>query len=67
MRQILIIAIVLIGCRTEKTETSTEFKTTVFNLDQPEDSISFSDWQKTHLSNQDAQKIDTLFSQDTIP
>ncbi|MBK8443719.1 MAG: hypothetical protein IPL35_10050 [Sphingobacteriales bacterium] len=68
MRQILIIiAIALIGCQTEKTETSVDFKTTVFNLDSPKDSISFADWQETHLSNQTSQKIDTLlFSQDTI-
>tara|TARA_B110001452_G_scaffold149484_1_gene124402 strand:+ start:3437 stop:4312 length:876 start_codon:yes stop_codon:yes gene_type:complete len=68
MRRILILLIIaLIGCQTEKTETSVEFKTTVFNLDSPKDSIGFADWQKTHLSNQDEQIIDTLFTQDTIP
>jgi hypothetical protein len=68
MRRILIIlTIALIGCQTERPETSIDFKTIVFNLDNPNDSIGFSNWQKTHLLNQDNQKIDTLFSQDTIP
>ncbi|HEY9083790.1 MAG TPA: hypothetical protein VIN73_10680 [Vicingaceae bacterium] len=68
MRRILIIlTIALIGCQTEKPETSIDFKIIVFNLDSPKDSIGFSDWQKAHLLNQDNKKIDTLFSQDTIP
>ncbi len=68
MRQILIIiTIALIGCHSEKPINSVDFKTTVFNLDNPKDSIGFADWQKNHLSNQNNQKIDTLFSQDSLP
>lgn len=57
----------LIGCQTEKTEPSVDFKTIVFNLDSPKDSIGFWDWQKSYLLNQDQLEIDTLFSLDTIP
>lgn len=68
MRQILIIlSIALIGCQTEKTTSSVDFKTTVFNLAKPKDSMDFAVWQKTHLSHQKLQKDSTLFSQDSIP
>lgn len=68
MRQIfIVVAIALIGCQTENNDTSAEFKTTVFNLDIPKDSIDFSEWAKAHVSNNKNQIIDTLFSQDTIP
>jgi hypothetical protein len=68
MRQILVIlTIALIGCQPEIKTSPADFKTTVFNLDKPKDSIGFEAWQKTHLSNRDNQKADTLFSQDTIP
>jgi hypothetical protein len=64
---LIILTIVVISCQTKKSETAIDFNTTVFNLDNPKDSIGFLNWQKAHLSNPDNQKNDTLFSQDTIP
>lgn len=68
MRRILIIlTIALTGCQTDKSETFADFNTIVFNLGNLKDSICFSEWQKTHLSNQEIQKNDILLAQDTFP
>jgi hypothetical protein len=64
---LIVLLIILIGCKSELKENLTDFNVTVFNLDDPNDSIGFMHWQKANLSFQRTNKIDTLFSQDTIP
>lgn len=68
MKQILfIVSVIIVGCQPTEKPIAEKFKTAVYNLGVPNDSVEYAKWKQHNLKNKGQIKIETLLAQDSIP